>query len=125
MGYYTYYELTVKNQDNTAISEELEAQLTQEIFQDWYAADEQVPTSFLEVIGYDSYKWYDHHDTMRRVAENHPDLWFILEGKGEEYDDVWVKVYHGDKYREKYVEIFYPYAEGMMDDIMYEEEHND
>ena len=118
MGYYTYYTLEVFEKDRcTQISEELEAQLTKEIFRDWYTGDEEVPNTFVEVIGYDSYKWYNHDEDIQRVAMQHPDLYFVLEGRGEEFDDMWTKVYHGDKRMEQFVEIIYPSVEYMMEEI--------
>lgn len=37
----------------------------------------------------DSCKWYDHEDHMAQFSYDHPDETFILEGRGEDDDDVW------------------------------------
>jgi hypothetical protein len=118
MGYDTRFNLTVKYADKiTDINAELEAQLTKEIFRDWYIGEEVIPDTFLEIIGSDAYHWYEHEDDMRRVAAAHPDLYFILEGYGDEYDDIWTEVYHGDNFKRKYVEMIFPDERDMMEEL--------
>ena len=53
-------------------------------------------------------KWYDHHKHMTDLALEYPDIIFVLAGKGEERDDVWVKYYHGEKFEAVYAKLIYP-----------------
>lgn len=118
MGYDTRFDLIVKHADKiTDINAELEAQLTKEIFKNWYEGDEVIPDTFLEVIGYDACPWYEHEDDMKRVAAAHPDLYFILEGEGQEYGDIWMEVYHGNDFKRKFVEIIFPDQRDMMEEL--------
>ena len=55
-----------------------------------------------------NWKWYDHENDMKKLAKLFPDLYFTLEGKGEEVTDIWVKQFHGDEYYEDFAQIAYP-----------------
>ena len=37
----------------------------------------------------DEVKWYDCEADMREYSKKYPDLLFIIDGRGEESDDVW------------------------------------
>ena len=57
----------------------------------------------------DSLKWYDHESDMCELSAMFPDLYFTLEGDGEEFDDFWRKLFHnGDCIGEVDGEIYYP-----------------
>ncbi len=45
-------------------------------------------------------KWYDHDKDMLDLSQQHPDLYFILTGVGEEvYENIWKLLYHsGSRY---------------------------
>lgn len=58
----------------------------------------------------DTVKWYNHEYDMRLFSKNHPDVLFILSGKGEEFDDIW-KEYHKNGLMQK------TYAEMVFEDF--------
>jgi hypothetical protein len=73
MGYYTNYQLSIISGDD-------------------YTTDYEKEIS--ELAGYDycfgeSIKWYCCEDDMRVYSTNHPQVLFLLEGEGDENDDVW------------------------------------
>ena len=41
----------------------------------------------------DSIKWYDHEDHMSDISAAIPDVYFILNGDGEDSDDLWRKYF--------------------------------
>ena len=43
---------------------------------------------------YDSVKWYEHSKDMVALAEKFPNIYFELEGIGEEFGDFWKEYYH-------------------------------
>ena len=42
-------------------------------------------------------RWYNHDDEMKQLSEQFPEYYFLLNGRGEEYDDKWRTVYHNGK----------------------------
>ena len=69
-----------------------------------------------KVVGYnpfeDSCKWYEHDKHMMEVSKNNPETIFILEGEGEESDDIWKKYYLNGKCQEaRAVITFEPFDE--------------
>lgn len=92
MGYYTDFELGIKEGDIT-IAEFLEqhgdrplpsGEKLNELF-----ADEGYP--------FDSYKWYDSDTDMAYISKFEPDVVLYLEGKGEEFFDYWVAYFKNGK----------------------------
>lgn len=43
----------------------------------------------------ESIKWYEHQNEMRQLSAKYPDIFFELEGHGEEYGDDWRELYYG------------------------------
>lgn len=77
MGYNTRYTLSVKNGDyETDYQKEIEELSGYE------------GSTFEEFI-----KWYDHEDHMREISKKYPEVLFILDGKGEDSEDLWRDYY--------------------------------
>lgn len=77
MGYYTEFEISVdidKVTGQKAISKLEKVGIV-------YTLDE----------GSMRCKWYDHEDHMTWLSKQFPSVVFRLDGRGDEYDDVWVK----------------------------------
>ncbi len=96
MGYYTQYEIVVVR-DLKSTSETVQAR-------------KRFEQAFLEELGVsqESYfteegrKWYEHEADLMRVSKRVPDLYFCVEGQGEDGDDLWRKHFcNGGCRREK------------------------
>lgn len=49
--------------------------------------------------------WYEHEDDMRQFSSKFPDMLFILSGKGEENEDIWVKYFKDGRMQASYATI--------------------
>lgn len=96
MGYYTQYEIVVVR-DLKSTSETVQAR-------------KRFEQAFLEELGVrqesyfteEGWKWYEHEADLMRVSARVPDLYFCIEGQGEDRDDLWRKhFYNGGCRREK------------------------
>ena len=81
MGYYTKYELEVKEETRTDIDHEKE---------------------ICDIVDYkylfeDATKWYDHEKDMRDYSKKYPRTLFILSGIGEESPDLWRRYFKNGK----------------------------
>ena len=112
MGYYTYFTLGVHkkkydvNCPEVTVDFEIEKKVAVELAKIIYEIGdkpEERDVKYLaaveehgiyEVLN-DSMKWYDHEDDMCKLSAMFPDLYFTLEGDGEECDDFWRKLFHG------------------------------
>lgn len=57
-------------------------------------------------------KWYEHESDLRAFSKQYPRLLFILEGEGEENEDMWKEYYvNGKMQKAKAVISFEPYDE--------------
>lgn len=99
MGYYTNYYLEIENLDD--FEPEFEMHVAEKLVQitdEWneadleYAARCRSPLSAL--ISDDSMKWYDHENDMRALSKEFPKCRFVLEGQGEEPEDLWRKYFY-------------------------------
>lgn len=72
MGYYTYYDFTHNRQEIVDKIHEVSG----------YGEPGETGT-------YDSVKWYDHIDHMKKVSLSFPDTLLYLDGEGEESGDIW------------------------------------
>ena len=80
MGYYTYYTLKIK--DSIIDSSYVINELREENEDAKYALDN-------EGYSQDEAKWYNAEEDIREFSKKYPEVLFILEGQGEESDDVW------------------------------------
>lgn len=90
MGYYTYYELSVKpkkNQiffDKDTIMAINEAVDRLDVFESGCVEDG---------AWYANAKWYDHFEDMTALSAKFPNALFELSGTGEEFGDIWVEYF--------------------------------
>lgn len=97
MGYYTTYSLEIENEYK------FESDLELKVFESlaritdlWNEADVEAAAEChypLNVISYESLKWYNHKQDMIELSKMFPLCRFILEGQGEEPDDMWREYY--------------------------------
>ena len=126
MGYYTYFTLGIHknkhdvNCPDVNVDFEIERKIAVELAKIIYeigdnpreqnvkylAAVEE--HGIYEVLN-DSMKWYEHEGDMCKLSAMFPDLYFTLEGDGEEFDDFWRKLfYNGQCIGRIDGEIYYP-----------------
>lgn len=85
MGYYTRHKLDIfkNNSDLTELKiKDLTVKELKELDVINYALDENLNAC-------DSAKWYNHRDHMKIISEHIRDVVFLLEGEGEENEDIW------------------------------------
>lgn len=138
MGYYTYYTLGVHkkkhnvNYPEVTVDFEIEKKVAVELAKIIYEIDDkpneqdikylaEVEERGIYTVLNDSLKWYEHEDDMCKLSAMFPDLYFTLEGDGEEFDDFWRKLFHnGQCIGSVDGEIYYPEF-----DINYWEDDNE
>lgn len=91
MGYYTDFQLRV---DKGEIPEEI-----RKIWENEYYYDPQY-------IAFNA-KWYDYDEEMLKISLENPDVLYTLEGKGEEFDDLWINYYKSGKSQHTRAQIIY------------------
>ena len=111
MGYYTYFTLGVHkkkcnvNCPDVTVDFEIEKKVAVELAKLIYEIGDQpneydikelerVEERGIYAVLEDSLKWYNHEDDMCKLSAMFPDLYFTLEGDGEEFDDFWRKLFH-------------------------------
>jgi hypothetical protein len=105
MGYYTAYSIEVYEKDDILakhacdlleVNDELDIELGKvllEITDDFSSYEKDI--RFSELIMDDVKKWYDHDDDMIEISKRYPNYVFVLDGNGEDYDDLW-RTYYWD-----------------------------
>lgn len=115
MGYYTYFWLDPPSPTkNCALSDkEIAKRLVSGLLATEYWEDNEYLKAELEALDKlpdvdvlarvtddlnsgvlcDHIKWYDHEDYMSDISEAIPDVYFILNGDGEDSDDLWRKYF--------------------------------
>lgn len=77
-------------QEISVTSEEIISQLRAENENARYALDEDGSAQ-------ETCKWYEHETELKSFSKKHPQWLFILEGSGEESDDMWKKYFLNGK----------------------------
>ena len=92
MGYYTYFSLSYHGspEDEKSIQEFRVEDDDKEFSNPWYI------NGILDECADHDYKWYDWEKDMRILASKFPNVLFILNGNGEELDDIWEFRIKGD-----------------------------
>ena len=90
MGYYTNFNLTMLPEPDINFGTEIMKAIAAKI-------DNKDPNDISDYdaewcLG-DSLKWYDHDKDMIEVSKQFPDITFILDGEGEDNDDIWKAYY--------------------------------
>ena len=81
MGYYTDFDLTIAPGPPQSVRDSMSNKLRE--ITDWGVEDIIAHGEF-----YDT-KWYDYREDMIKLSESFPEYKFILNGHGEEKDDIW------------------------------------
>ena len=100
MGYYTIFKLSAKDSEITDdMKKELSA-INRGYFDNMDLIDELIE-------GWFEAKWYDYVDNMKMLSLKFPTIVFILEGDGEENDDMWVAYFMNGKVQYEKAKITY------------------
>lgn len=100
MGYYTCFNISFRKMNNSImivdefdkINDEMGAALAN-IHPDYF-----YPYDSLTIqIESELMKWYEYDEDMRKLSKQFPDFLFILEGDGEDPDDLWRNYYYNGK----------------------------
>ena len=80
-----------------------------------YDNQEEMEETPQEISGYsiefaldDSCKWYKHEQDMKELSKFYPETTFLLEGQGEESEDIWRKYFKNGKMQVCKAEIVFP-----------------
>ena len=85
MGYYTYYQIAFEGEEQKV--EAFKKDLLEESKGDDGTVDDDLER--LLKFGWGEAKLYDIEDWIDEVAPKHPDVLVILDGDGENSDDLW------------------------------------
>ena len=115
MGYYTKFTMSVldaKTKENIPVEleKEIAEKINSQFFQDWINPENIKESEYPldEVFCYETYKWYTCEEDMSEFSKSYPDLIFIIDGQGEEYEDLWQAVIRNGRYVKDYAEIHLP-----------------
>lgn len=84
MGYYTYFNLKIDKD-----REKIETKLSKVL-------DSEKDAKDLIEWGIEL-KWYCHEEDLKEISKGFPNTLIVLEGKGEAFDDFWIKYFLGGK----------------------------
>lgn len=101
MGYYTYYQLRMWDEEGKELKPAVAAFIKAKLAE--IAELEVSDVNYMHDFG-EELKWYDHDENMHELAAQYPHVKFELEGKGEDVDDWWVAQYWGDKFERAFVQ---------------------
>ena len=96
MGYYTEFSLEIRKIKNESQFEDLVMEMKRRDLIG-YAFDQGKydKNKHEAYFGYyDSAKWYGHPEDMIHISEMFPNMYFELEGIGEEFGDYWREYWH-------------------------------
>jgi hypothetical protein len=105
VGYYTEYELSVKDDVNEALLNdssrvnEIRGYLSSlEEFKDAGIIPDKDHDG-VNILFYteEPIKWYEHDDFLKKLSNKFQDVVFQLNGSGEEEDDKWIKYFLNGK----------------------------
>jgi hypothetical protein len=96
MGYITKYSLKIEKDGKTLDNEEYENIVN----------DLGVEAFIYE--GYWRSKWYRYRDDMLELSRKYPKHHFILEGEGEEPQDLWREHFYNGKFKKVKAQITFP-----------------
>lgn len=96
MGYYTDYSLDVReikdqNQFDDLVMELKKLDLVRSVFDEGRYNSDRHDAYF---SCYEEAKWYNHAKDMLHISEKFPNMYFELEGNGEEFGDFWREYWH-------------------------------
>lgn len=111
MGYYTSYDMMVRNVTEQQAEEILQWIVSKNLYafdNEYYAygGDDEY-----EFATHDVMKWYDYDKDMIELSKLYPEATFRLSGDGEDRDDMWMCYYKNGKSELCPVSIVYPEPE--------------
>lgn len=87
MGYYTQYTLSLYNRNHPS----------QEVAEEVRLMADGLFSDFDGLSWFVDAKWYDYHKDMLSLSSKFPNEVFVLEGNGEDADDIWKNYYQNGK----------------------------
>lgn len=96
MGYYTRYSLSIIEGDEYKHKTEFATTVDGKQVEIIVASNSDILKDVKDTLGVEdghACKWYYHHSNMIDVSEIYPNTVFMLEGRGEDPDDIWRKYY--------------------------------
>ena len=102
MGYYTIFKLSVKDSEITDNMKKELSIINRDYFNDINIIDELIE-------GWFEAKWYDYEHDVKMLSLNFPNRVFILEGEGEESNDMWIAYFMNGKVQHEKAKITYNY----------------
>lgn len=102
MGYYTIFKLSAKDSEITDNMKKELSVINRDYFNNMNLIDELIE-------GWFEAKWYDYVDNMKMLSLKFPNKVFILEGNGEENEDMWVAYFMNGKVQYEKAKITYNY----------------
>lgn len=95
MGYYTNFWLQIENEDELDPSIPVKvARELNDMYFDYKGIDFNKMRDPLDIVSWESEKWYEHRDDMLLVSTHFPECKFVLEGEGEKSGDMWREYYY-------------------------------
>ena len=112
MGYYTHYHLDIMEKSDIKgfyVPMENTIKEIKRVLAEILGGDAGYAYDIEDMLdGTAEMKWYDHVKDMKELAKAFPNIYFTLEGEGEDRENYWVKQFHDDEYHESYAEIIEP-----------------
>ena len=112
MGYCTDFKLTIIEPitgDEVCPESEVYGEIKKAFLEIFGEEDTRDHTYFDELVEYDcNWKWYDWEEDMKALAKLFPDIYFTLEGEGEDREDWWIAEFFGNRSCVRRAEILQP-----------------
>jgi hypothetical protein len=106
MGYHTYYNVNLIPDDRRM-----------EIIEDLRNTYESARWG-LDEHGYcnQDMSWYSWNEDIRKFSEKYPDVLFVVDGEGDDTEDLWISYFQNGKNQHVQARIIYdPYDPEMME----------
>lgn len=118
MGYYTWFEISMREAKDAKVKLQ---DCIKDIFNELSILiyDEELPTEemdrYLDDFNkwggtnfFDSeLKWYEWDSDMAALSTKFPDVYFVINGRGEDYDDRWRAYVHNGSVHQYQAEFYY------------------
>lgn len=116
MGYYTDFKLTITEPiigDEVCPESKVYKEIEKAFLKVFLGKDSEEDTNeytyFDELVQYScNWKWYDWEKDMKALAKLFPDIYFTLEGEGEDREDWWIAEFFGNRSCVRRAEILPP-----------------